>query len=331
MKPEQQPLKAPAWATVARWFDSWAGGGAVYEAPQQDYRVDWLRVVPFFAVHLVCLAVIWVGWSWPAVGVCVGLYFIRMFAITGFYHRYFSHRTFKTSRAFQTVMALWGTSCVQRGPLWWAAHHRHHHRHSDKEADVHSPHEHSFLWSHMLWITSRANFHTQLHEVKDLAKYPELRFIDRYDVLMPVVLGVGLTLLGWGLNAAWPELGTGPWQMLIWGFFISTVLLFHGTCTINSLSHIFGSRRYETTDHSKNNFILSLITLGEGWHNNHHHYPAATRQGFFWWEIDITYYGLKILSWLGIIWDLKPVPEHVKAQGRVKKGQVDGQTAGKVS
>jgi len=306
---QKQGLKEK-WSKFAAWWDAYA-----IETPGEgetgEKKVEWVRCIPFFALHGVCFAVIWVGWSWPAVLTAIALYFIRMFAITGFYHRYFSHRTFKTNRFWQFVFAVWGNSAVQRGPLWWAAHHRHHHRHSDKEPDVHSPIVHEFMWSHLFWITSASNFATRLHEVKDLAKYPELRFLDRYDSLVP--LGLALLMLGWGafLQLIMPETGVGPWQMLVWGFFISTVVLFHGTCTINSLSHLFGSRRYETSDHSRNNFILALITMGEGWHNNHHHYPAAARQGFFWWEIDITYYILKMFSWVGIIHDLKPVPEHV--------------------
>jgi stearoyl-CoA desaturase (delta-9 desaturase) len=257
--------------------------------------------------------VIWVGFSWTALGVAAAFYFLRMFAITGFYHRYFSHRTFKTSRAGQFLFAVWGSSAIQKGPLWWAAHHRHHHRYSDKPNDLHSPSQHGFIWSHVGWITSKANFPTRLENVKDLVRYPELRFLDRFDVV--VTAGVAAFMFGLGalLARVAPELGTSGPQMLVWGFFISTVFLFHGTCTINSLSHTFGRRRYETTDTSRNSFLLSLVTLGEGWHNNHHHFPASTRQGFYWWEIDITYYGLKVLSWLGLIWDLRPVPEHVRS------------------
>jgi len=260
--------------------------------------VDWVRVLPFLAMHGACLAVIWVGWSWAAVGVAAGLYVVRMFAITGFYHRYFSHRTFKTSRAAQLVFAVLGASSAQRGPLWWAAHHRKHHRHSDTDHDVHSPHAQGFWWSHMGWITAPANFPTDLEEVRDLARYPELRFLDRYDIVVPAVLAGSLFVLG-------------GWQMLIWGFFISTVVVFHCTCFINSLAHQFGSQRYDTGDHSRNSWLLALITFGEGWHNNHHKYPGSTRQGFFWWEIDLTYYGLKVLEALGVIRELRQPPKRL--------------------
>lgn len=299
---------------IVEWFDNEAVKPQTAN-PAQDRLVDWLRMLPFIGVHLMCLGVFVVGWSWAAITVCVIMYAVRMFAITGFYHRYFSHRAFKTSRAAQFVFAVIGNSSAQKGPLWWAAHHRHHHRHSDTEDDVHSPHENSFIWSHMLWITSRANASTQLSRVGDLAKYPELRFLDRFDVLVPVATGFLIFCLGVGLNYFFPSLGTNGIQMLIWGFFVSTVLLFHGTFTINSLSHKFGTQRFKTTDHSKNNFWLALITFGEGWHNNHHYYPASARQGFFWYEVDLTYYILKLMAWMGIIWDLKPVPSYIKEKG----------------
>ena len=257
------------------------------------------------------------GWSWIAVLTAVALYFIRMFAITGFYHRYFSHRTFKTSRWAQFLFAVWGNSSVQKGPLWWAAHHRHHHRHSDDEDDVHSPHRDGFFWSHMGWITCKGNFPTNYKAVPDLVKFPELRFLDRFETVVPIILAVSLVAFGAILNSLAPQLGTSGMQMLIWGFFISTIFLFHGTCTINSLSHLFGTKRYKTSDESRNNFLLALITLGEGWHNNHHHFSASVRQGFYWWEIDITYYVLRLLSWTGIIWDLTPVPSGVRVSNRV--------------
>jgi len=272
-------------------------------------RLEWLRVWPFIGLHLSCAAVWWVGWSPVAVMVAGLSYLVRMFAVTGFYHRYFSHRTFQTSRLAQFVFALWGNSAAQRGPLWWAGHHRHHHQYSDQEEDVHSAARRGFWWSHFLWIVSRGHFPTRLERVRDLAVYPELCFLNRYDYLVPVLLGAAMYGLGAALELAAPKLGTSGPQMLVWGFSISTVVLFHATSTINSLSHCFGSQRYPTGDQSRNNLWLALLTLGEGWHNNHHYCPGATRQGFFWWELDLTYCGLKVLSWLGIIWKLHPVPD----------------------
>ena len=300
-----------AWRALLRWFDS--GSTAADAGPLGADRVDWARIVPFAGMHLACLGVIWVGVSPVAVGTAVGLYVLRMFAITGFYHRYFSHRTFKASRGVQFAFALLGASAAQRGPIWWAAHHRHHHAHSDCPEDVHSPSQRGFLWSHMGWFLSRRHFAPDLGRVRDLLRYPELRWLDRFDILVPFVLAVGLLVLGKVLEARWPSLGTSGGQMLVWGFFISTVACYHGTYTINSLCHVWGRRRYKTDDDSRNNLLLAIITLGEGWHNNHHRYPMSARQGFYWWEIDLTYYGLRLLAALGLIRDLKPVPAAIRA------------------
>jgi stearoyl-CoA desaturase (Delta-9 desaturase) len=277
-------------------------------AEENADSIDWLRIIPFAMMHVVCFAVIWVGVSPIAVIMAVVMYLIRMFAITGLYHRYFSHKSFQTSRAGQFIFGVLGASAVQRGPIWWAAHHRHHHVHSDQENDLHSPVQHGFLQSHMGWFMSKRGEAPDLKFVRDLMKFPELRWLDRFDIAVPFLLGVAMFGLGVLLEHVAPGLGTTGWQMLIWAFFISTVVCYHATYTINSLSHVFGKQRYRTGDTSRNNWMLALLTLGEGWHNNHHHYPNSARQGFYWWEVDITYYVLKVLSWLGIIWDLKPVP-----------------------
>ena len=295
--------------SILRWFDSEADIGSISAADPK--KVDWLRIVPLLFLHLMCLGVFWVGWSWTAIGVCILLYCVRMFAITGFYHRYFSHKAFKTNRFWQFVFGALGNASVQRGPLWWAAHHRHHHRYTDQEQDVHSPIRHGFWWSHIGWLTSKANFPTNYKYVAEWAKYPELRWLNRYDTVIPVLLALALYILGVLLERFAPHLGTSGLQMLVWGFFISTTVLLHATVTINSLDHMFGSRRYDTPDTSRNNALLALITLGEGWHNNHHHYAVSARQGFFWWELDITYYVLVLLDRLGIVRDLRSVPEHM--------------------
>ncbi len=304
---------------LVNWFDASAGAGS----EDGGRGVDWLRCAPFLFLHGMCLAVFFVGFSWLALAVAVAMYWLRMFAVTGFYHRYFSHRTFRTSRFCQFLFAVAGAAAVQRGPLWWAAHHRVHHRHADQEGDPHSPNQDGFLWSHMLWLTSRANFPTQTSVVPDLARYPELRFLDRFDTLVPCLLAVSLYFLGKWLEMSWPSLSVNGAQLLVWGFFVSTVALFHGTCLINSMAHRIGRRRFNTRDDSRNSFFLALITLGEGWHNNHHYFPTSARQGFYWWEIDVTYYLLRILCWTGLIWDLRPVPERVRLDGRA----LDGRTA----
>ena len=302
---------------LLRSLKSWVDSGAAlnHDASNPD-SIDWPRIVPYIGMHIACLGVVWVGWSPFAVAVAVALYVVRLLAITGFYHRYFSHKTFQTSRAVQLLFALLGASAVQRGPLWWASHHRHHHAHSDQTPDPHSPHQHSFLWSHTGWFLSRSNFHTRTQLVRDLAKYPELRFLDRFDSLVPFVLATLLFVLGNVLERYAPSLGVTGGQLLIWGFFISTVVLFHVTFTVNSLAHRFGKRRYATPDQSRNNVWLALLTFGEGWHNNHHHYPRSVRQGFYWWEVDLTYYFLRLLESLGLVWDLRPVPAAVRGSHR---------------
>jgi stearoyl-CoA desaturase (Delta-9 desaturase) len=277
-----------------------------------ENQIDWPRVIPFVAIHLACFGIIYVGFSWFALLFALALYVIRMFAITAFYHRYFAHKAFKTSRIGQFIFAVLGASAVQRGPLWWASHHRNHHAHSDELIDAHSPHQHGFLWSHIGWFLSRANFSTQLDRVKELAHFPELRFLDRFDIIIPIALGASIYELGEALQIAAPHFNTNGLQLFVWGFILSTVLLYHGTFCVNSLAHVWGKRRYATRDHSRNNALIALITLGEGWHNNHHHFPGSAKQGFYWWEVDFTYYGLKVLAALGIIWDLKTVPIAVK-------------------
>jgi stearoyl-CoA desaturase (delta-9 desaturase) len=315
--PEEAAPRRTLLTSLTSWLDAGAGL-ANFDSAKIDH-IDWMRVVPFIGMHLACFAIIFTGVSTTALATAVALYVVRMFAITGFYHRYFSHRSFKTSRAGQFVFALLGASAVQRGPIWWAAHHRHHHAFSDTEHDVHSPSQRGFIWSHMGWFLSRRHFEPDLSRVRDLLRFPELRLLDRFDILVPIALAVGLFGLGAALEHYAPHLHTTRWQMLVWGFFVSTIVTYHATYTINSLCHVFGKRRYETADDSRNNVWLALLTFGEGWHNNHHHYPASTRQGFYWWEIDLTYYGLRLLALFGIVWDLKPVPHEVReARTRVR-------------
>jgi stearoyl-CoA desaturase (delta-9 desaturase) len=274
-------------------------------------KLDYSVCAQFLFMHLACLLVVWTGVSLVAVVTCLALYVVRMFAITAGFHRFFSHRTYKTGRIFQFVLAFAGTAAYQKGPLWWSAHHRRHHLNADTKNDLHSPQTQSFWQSHVGWFLSHDSQATQVKYISNLLKYRDLRFLDKYYSVPPVLLAVSMFLLGAALERYAPGLGTSSWQMLIWGFFISTVLLYHGTFTVNSLAHIWGSRRYATTDNSRNNLFVALITLGEGWHNNHHHYPSSERQGFFWWELDVSHYTLRALSWLGIVWDLRAPPAHL--------------------
>ena len=255
---------------------------------------------PFIAFHFLPLVAIWTGVNPIDVAVCAALYVIRMFGVTGAYHRYFAHRTYHTSRVFQFCLALLAMSSSQRGALWWAAHHRHHHKHSDEPVDLHSPKQQGLFHAHVGWLFVPENTPTQYNLIKDFAKFPELVFLDKFWYLPQSILGF----------AVWHALG---WSGLWIGFVLSTVLLWHGTFTINSLTHVWGKKVYESGDDSKNSFILALITLGEGWHNNHHYYQACTRQGFHWWQIDITYYTLRALAAVGLVWDLREPPPEVIA------------------
>ncbi len=298
-------------------FGLWLDSGRAPSGGADEERVDWVRIIPFIGLHLACLAVFWVGFSPIAFAVFVGSYLVRMFAITAFYHRYFAHRTFRAGRVAQFLFAALGATATQRGPLWWAAHHRRHHKTADTGADPHSP-RHGFLWSHMGWFLSRRHLATEAEQIPDLVRYPELRWLDRYDFALPILYAVAMFGLGWALGVWAPGLGTDGWQMLVWGYFLSTVALIHVTLTINSLAHVVGSRRYATRDDSRNNWLLALLTLGEGWHNNHHHYPGSARQGFYWWEIDISYYVLRLMAALGVISDLRGVPPEVRDARRVE-------------
>ncbi|MGH1361842.1 MAG: acyl-CoA desaturase [Burkholderiaceae bacterium] len=297
--------------SLLRWIDNEAAVDLTDDLHAD--RLDWWRLIPFVLLHLGCLGVIWVGVSQTSVLVAAILYALRMFAVTGFYHRYFSHAAFRTSRKVQFIFAVIGASSVQRGALWWASQHRHHHLHSDQPADAHSPGQHGFFWSHMGWFMARGNFATRRELLGRLGQFPELRFLDRFDSLVPVLLALALYLLGETLAWVAPHLATSGPQLLVWGFFISTVALYHATFSINSLAHCFGRRRYRTHDNSRNSAILAILTFGEGWHNNHHHYPGAVRQGVAWWEFDLTYYGLRLLAAFGLIWDLKEMPESLRS------------------
>lgn len=289
--------------TFLQWFDS----DQELTSTADIKAIDWLRVIPLILMHLACLLVFVVGWSPVALWLALLSYLLRMFAITAFYHRYFAHKAFKTSRVCQFLFAVLGATATQRGPVWWAAHHRQHHRYSDTDKDIHSP-RHGFLWSHMGWFMSLKHFKTKTNWVRDLQKFPELRWLDRFDSVVPIAYGLFMYALGEWLNTYHPQLHTNGLQLFVWGYIVSTIVLLHCTLMINSLAHVFGSRRFDTGDDSRNNGLFALISLGEGWHNNHHHYPVSARQGFYWWEIDISYYLLRVMALLGLIWDLQEVP-----------------------
>jgi len=264
--------------------------------------------IPFALIHLGCIAAIWSGITWQAVLLCVALYWGRIFAIGAGYHRYFAHRSYSTSRWFQFVLAFLSQSSAQKSILWWAAKHRHHHLHSDTQEDVHSPRRKGFVYSHLGWIFSRKHDATDFVKIADFARYPELMWLHKYELVPAIMLAILSFLIA-------------GWSGLVVGFLWSTVLVYHATFCINSLAHVSGSTRYVTGDDSRNNWLLALFTMGEGWHNNHHACQSSVRQGFRWWEIDPTFYVLRVLSWLGLVWDLKPVPKSVYEEAKAPKPQ----------
>ncbi len=279
----------------------------------------------FICLHLTCLLLLWLQCSGVVWATCLACYLLRMFGITAGFHRYFAHRTYRTSRTLQFLLACLGTAAAQRGPLWWVAQHRQHHRYADTVLDIHSPVVHSVWWAHMGWLLCRRYKQTDLRWVKDWRRYPELHWLDRYFLVPPAVLAVGVVLVGLLLERYAPGLRTSGLQMLVYGFGLSTVLLYHSTFAVNSLTHVFGRRRFATKDHSRNNWLIALVTLGEGWHNNHHYYPASERQGFYWWEIDLTHYVLTVLAWCHIVWAMHAPPARMyhrtlTSQGRVRRG-----------
>jgi len=262
-------------------------------------RLHFDAVVAFVPFHLACVLLLWIPFEWSHLAWFLGTYSVRMFGVTAGYHRYFSHRSYKLNRFFQFLMGLLAQTSAQKGILWWAAHHRLHHRHSDTFQDSHSPVKHGFWWSHIGWIFSHKAERYRSEVIQDFDRYPELRLLNRYHRVPVILLGVLL-------------LAIGGFPVFMWGFVFSTVVLWHGTFTINSLAHVWGSRRFETEDDSRNNFLLALITFGEGWHNNHHQFMYSVRQGLHWWEIDVTYYVLRMLNALGVVRDLRLAPAHVK-------------------
>lgn len=268
------------------------------DAGEEHDDIIYPSVIPFLIVHLVCFAAIWTGITWQAAALGIALYWLRIFAIGAGYHRYFSHRAYTTSRLFQFILAFVAQSSAQKSVIWWASKHRHHHLHSDTEDDVHSPRHKGFLYSHVGWIFALKHDQPDFSKVADLMRYPELMLLHRFELLPPILLAVVCYLI-----AGWPG--------LIVGFFWSTVVLYHATFCINSLAHVSGSQRYVTGDDSRNNWLLAVFTMGEGWHNNHHAYQSSVRQGFRWWEIDPTFYILWALSFTGLVWDLKTPPEQV--------------------
>ena len=275
------------------------------DAESINWRTSW----PFIVAQFIPLLAVFTGVHVRDLVILAVLYWGRMFCITAGYHRYFAHRTYRLARVPQFLLAFGGTMAVQKGPLWWAANHREHHKHTDTAQDPHTPLK-GFWWSHIGWIMSDRYSTLAPDAIPDFSRYPEIRFLERFDWIGPWLLGIASFLVG-------------GWSGLVVGFFGSTLLLWHSTFSVNSFAHLIGRRRYGTDDTSGNSIAVALLTMGEGWHNNHHHYPASARQGFFWWEFDPTYAVLRGLSWVGIVKDLRSPPTKAKAARRLRHGHLD--------
>lgn len=272
-------------------------------------KLNWGLSVPFWLLHLAPIGMFWFPPSWADVALCVGLYVVRMFFITGCYHRYFAHRSYKMNRIMTFLVAFGGGTSAQKGALWWASHHRWHHRFSDTERDPHNSNR-GFWWSHVGWILCDKYNRTHYDTIRDFAQYPELVWLNKYHLVPPILLGVAVWFFG-------------GWSALFCGFFLSTVLLYHGTFSINSLTHKWGKARYKTGETSKNSFLLALVTLGEGWHNNHHYYASTANQGFFWWELDISYYVIRALGWVGLAEGIRTPTNRARFKNWIDEGARD--------
>lgn len=283
--------------------------------PALDKRLRPFPIAWFAGMHLACFLAIWTGVSATAVIVAVALYYLRMFALSAGFHRLLAHRSYEATAAFRAAIAFLGTTAMQKGPLWWASVHRHHHRTSDTPEDAHSPVAHGFWWSHMGWILSPAHTDTDLSRVPDLVKHRSLRWLDSHPWAPPLLLAGLVYGLGAWLGAAFPHLNTSGPQLLVWGVVISTVALYHGTWTVNSVVHLWGTRPYRTNDFSRNNGLVALWTCGEGWHNNHHRFPASERQGFRWWQFDLSHMALKVCSWFGLVRKLRAPTAAILEEG----------------
>ncbi len=285
-------------------------------APEE--RISWASSIPFAVMHMLPFLAILTGLRWWDAIIFFVLYYVRMTALTAGYHRYFAHRTYKMNRLMQFLVAFTGGAAAQKGALWWAGHHRHHHKYSDQPEDIHSPVQRGFWWSHCGWILCRKYDATPVELIPDFNKYPELRFINNFHLIPPIALGIATFFFSFAIGG-WAT----AWGSLLFGFFGSTVVLYHVTFMINSLAHVYGSRRFATRETSRNNLILALLAGGEGWHNNHHHYMASANQAFRWWEIDTSFYIIKLASFVGLVSDVRKVPKHMMEKHLLKNGEAD--------
>ena len=268
-------------------------------------------IIGMTVFHLACLAAFYTGISLTAVIVAFIAYVMRGMGVTTGFHRLLAHRSFKTNRVVQFMFALAGSLAVQGGPLWWVAHHREHHAETDTERDIHSPVIHGLWRSHMGWMMTDAAFNEKGTNSRDLHKFPEIKFLQRYYVWLIVAQIAGFYGLGAWLSGAFPDLGTSGAQLVVWGFFISTVFTWHVTFMVNSVCHRWGGQPYDTGDASTNNIFIGIFAFGEGWHNNHHFYPSSARHGLRWWQLDVTWYLIRVMQAVGLVSDAK-IPKELR-------------------
>lgn len=270
-------------------------------------------IVGMTLFHLGALGVFFTGVSEVAVMAMIAYYILRGFGITAGFHRLLAHRSYKAGRLTQFMISLAGSLAVQGGPLWWVAHHRAHHRYTETDKDIHSPRTKGFWKAHIGWMGSPESFNENGAGARDLHQYPELKFLQRHYALL--VLGQGAIIFGIGalIGWLWPTSETSGLQFLTWVYFLGTVLLWHATFMVNSVCHTWGGRPFDAKDDSTNNWLVVILALGEGWHNNHHKFANSARHGLKWWQFDLTWCGLLLLSKLRLVSDLKTPHEQVLA------------------
>ena len=284
---------------------------SLFKIDTQHGRISWFIVLIVATITLLPFTALTTYVAWGSILLLLSSYALRVFCLTACYHRLLSHKAYKTSRVFRFIMTFICCTAMQGGPLWWASRHRHHHINSDQSNDRHSAEQFGFWHSHMLWFMYKENLRAEYHLVRDLYNAPELRLLERFWYVCPLVMVALLLGGGYWVTGAW----SGAWNAVVWGFCVPAFFVNHATYFVNSLTHLFGRVRYRTADSSRNNWLVAVTTFGEGWHNNHHRYAGSARQGHAWYELDITYMLLKVLSWLRIVRDLRPVPQRILAEG----------------
>ena len=268
-----------------------------------------IQIIIFWTVQASAASVFLVPFSWSLVLLWAVSHFLRAIGLTLTFHRYLAHRAFQMNRGVRFVWAFIGTCAMQKGPIWWAGHHVNHHKFADREGDPHSPMVSGVYYAHIGWFLNDTK-HDQLEPnnpvLRDFSKYWELAMLERFHFVPPIMLAVAMYLIG-----------GAPW--LVWGFCLPTMTLAHATFAINTVNHMFGSRRFDTIDESRNNAVTAIFAAGEGWHNNHHRFQRAARNGFYWWEFDPTWYVIRAMAAVGLAWDLQQVPERIYEEARVTK------------